>query len=316
MAEKRDYYEVLGVSRSASPEEIKKAYRKIAMKYHPDQNEGDSVAEEKFKEASEAYEVLSDAEKKQRYDQFGHQAFNGSGGFGGGFGGGFSNANDIFEQFSFSGDLGDIFSDMLNGGRRRSGPVRGAHLRYNLEVDFEEAVLGSTRTLTLNINDSGTREKIKLKIPAGVESGSRQRLAGKGESGARGGPAGDLFIVFHVRDHAFFRRNNLDILLEVPVPFYIAMLGGEIKVPTLYGDVKLKIPAGTQNGKMFRLKGQGIKDQAKAASGTSGSVSNKDGLSRRLPSSPKAIYTKSKSILNGTKVVDSLFADLQEFQST
>ena len=262
MAEKRDYYEVLGVSRSTSPEEIKKAYRKVAMKYHPDQNEGDSVAEEKFKEASEAYEVLSDPAKKQRYDQFGHQAFNGSGGFGGGFGGGFSNANDIFEQFSFSGDLGDIFSDMLNGGRRRNGPVRGAHLRYNLEVDFEEAVLGSTRTLTLNSKDSGTREKIKLKIPAGVESGSRQRLAGKGEPGARGGPAGDLFIVFHVRDHAFFRRNNLDILLEVPVPFYIAMLGGEIHVPTLYGEVKLKIPAGTQNGKMFRLKGQGIKDQA------------------------------------------------------
>ena len=257
MANKRDYYDVLGVNRSASDDEIKKSYRKIAMKYHPDQNPGDTVAEEKFKEAAEAYEILSDSQKKAQYDQFGHQAFGaGAQGFGG-----FGNANDIFEQFSFSGDLGDIFSEMFNGGRRRSGPVRGAHLRYNLEVDFEEAALGSSRTLTLN-DENNNKQKIKLKIPAGVESGSRQRLAGKGESGLRGGPPGDLFIVFQVREHTFFRRNNLDILLEVPVPFYTAILGGEIDVPTLHGDVRLKVPAGTQNGKMFRLRGQGIKDEA------------------------------------------------------
>ena len=317
MAEKRDYYDVLGVGRSASPEEIKKAYRKTAMKYHPDQNEGDAVAEEKFKEASEAYEILSDTQKKAKYDQYGHQAFGpDAGGFSGG---GFHDASDIFEQ---------VFGGMFGGGgggRRRGGPTRGADLRYDLDVDFEEAVLGSSRTLTLPVSSTcgrcsgkgaepgttkstcgtcggrgqvssgggfiqfsqtcptcggmgetisspcreckGTgsvkeRKKLKLKIPAGVESGSRQRLAGKGEAGVQGGPAGDLFIVFHVRDHAFFRRNNLDILLEVPVPFYIAMLGGEIHVPTLHGEVKLKIPPGTQNGKMFRLKGQGIKDQA------------------------------------------------------
>lgn len=321
MAEKRDYYEILGVDRSASAEAIKKAYRKVAMKYHPDKNPGDQVAEDKFKEASEAYEVLSDAEKKQRYDQFGHQAFGpGSGGFGGGF----HDASDIFEQVFGGGfNINDLFGG--GGGRSRGGAARGADLRYDLEVDFEEAALGSSRTLTLPVSTpctacsgsgaepgtskqtcptcggrgqvssgggfiqfsqtcptcSGTgeiiptpcrvcngngyvkeRTKVKLKIPAGVESGSRQRLAGKGEAGARGGPAGDLFIVFHVQDHAFFRRNNLDILLEVPVPFHVAMLGGDIQVPTLHGDARLKIPAGTQNGKLFRLRGQGIQDQA------------------------------------------------------
>ena len=321
MAEKRDYYEILGVDRSASAEAIKKAYRKVAMKYHPDKNPGDQVAEDKFKEASEAYEVLSDAEKKQRYDQFGHQAFGpGSGGFGGGF----HDASDIFEQVFGGGfNINDLFGG--GGGRSRGGAARGADLRYDLEVDFEEAALGSSRTLTLPVStpctacsgsgaEPGTskqtcptcggrgqvssgggfiqfsqtcptcggtgeiiptpcrvcngtgyvkeRTKVKLKIPAGVESGSRQRLAGKGEAGARGGPAGDLFIVFHVQDHAFFRRNNLDILLEVPVPFHIAMMGGDIQVPTLHGDARLKIPAGTQNGKLFRLRGQGIHDQA------------------------------------------------------
>lgn len=321
MAEKRDYYEILGVDRSASAEAIKKAYRKVAMKYHPDKNPGDQVAEDKFKEASEAYEVLSDAEKKQRYDQFGHQAFGpGSGGFGGGF----HDASDIFEQVFGGGfNINDLFGG--GGGRSRGGAARGADLRYDLEVDFEEAALGSSRTLTLPVStpctacsgsgaEPGTskqtcptcggrgqvssgggfiqfsqtcptcggtgeiiptpcrvcngtgyikeRTKVKLKIPAGVESGSRQRLAGKGEAGARGGPAGDLFIVFHVQDHAFFRRNNLDILLEVPVPFHIAMLGGDIQVPTLHGDARLKIPSGTQNGKLFRLRGQGIQDQA------------------------------------------------------
>ncbi len=325
MAEKRDYYEVLGVDRSASDDVIKKAYRKVAMKYHPDRNPGDQAAEEKFKEASEAYEVLSDGSKKARYDQYGHQAFGaGAGGFGGG--GGFHDASDIFEQVFGGGgfNINDLFGGG-GGGRRRGGPARGSDLRYDLDVDFEEAALGSSRTLTLPVSttcgrcsgngaEPGTsrstcgtcggrgqvssgsgfiqfsqtcpacggagetianpcreckgvgsvkeRTKLKLKIPAGVESGSRQRLAGKGEAGSRGGPTGDLFIVFHVKDHAFFRRNNLDILLEVPVPFYVAMLGGEIMVPTLHGDARLKIPAGTQNGKMFRLKGQGIVDQA------------------------------------------------------
>ncbi|MEC8313526.1 MAG: DnaJ C-terminal domain-containing protein [Verrucomicrobiota bacterium] len=257
MATKRDYYEVLGVNRSASSDEIKKAYRKIAMKYHPDQNPGDAVAEEKFKEAAEAYEILSDTQKKTQYDQFGHQAFGA-----GGFGGGFRNASDIFEEFSFSGGLGDILSEMMGGGRRRNGPRKGSDLRYDLQVEFEEAALGSTRTLTFNRNDKDGKEKIKLKIPAGIETGSRQRIAGKGEEGFQGGPPGDLIIVFHVREHAIFKRSELEIILEAPIPFHIALLGGQITIPTLHGEVSLKIPAGTKNGKTFSLRGQGINDEA------------------------------------------------------
>ena len=262
MSSKRDYYDVLGVSQSATSDEIKKAYRKVAMKYHPDQNSGDSVAEEKFKEASEAYEILSNPEKKSRYDQFGHQAFSGAGG---GFGG-FSNAQDIFDQFSSGAgiNLGDILSEMM-GGRPRTGPVRGRDLRYDLDISFEEAALGSSRTFTLpssSNRNSNEREKLKLKIPAGVESGSRQRLAGKGGEGGRGGPSGDLFIVFRVDDHPFFRRDELDIIIQVPVPFHIAILGGEIKVPTLHGPASLKIKAGTKNGQIFRLRGQGVVDKA------------------------------------------------------
>jgi molecular chaperone DnaJ len=325
MAAKRDYYEILGVSKNASADEIKKAYRKVAMKYHPDRNPGDHEAEEKFKEAGEAYEVLSDTDKKARYDQFGHQAFAPGGGFGSGFGGGFHDASDIFEQVFGGGfNINDLFGG--GGGRRRSnGPARGSDLRYDLDVDFEEAALGSRRTLTLPVakacghcsgsgaepgtskstcptchgrgqvtagggfiqfsqtcpscggagetisnpcrecNGAGSvkeRKTIKLRIPAGVESGSRQRLPGKGEAGARGGPAGDLFIVFHVRDHEFFKRNELNIYCEVPVPFNIAMLGGEIEVPTIHGGAKLKIPAGTESGKIFRLRGQGVVDAA------------------------------------------------------
>ena len=324
MAGKRDYYEILGVSKDASADEIKKAYRKVAMKYHPDRNPGDHEAEEMFKEASEAYEVLSDADKKARYDQFGHQAFAPGGGFGG-FGGGFHDAADIFEQVFGGGfNINDLFGG--GGGRRRSsGPARGSDLRYDLDVDFEEAALGSHRKLTLPVSEpcghcSGSgaepgtskttcptchgrgqvtsgggfiqfsqtcpscggagetisnpcrecggagsvkeRKTIRLRIPAGVESGSRQRLPGKGESGLRGGPPGDLFIVFHVRDHEFFKRNDLNIYCEVPVPFHIAMLGGEITVPTIHGGAKLKIPAGTESGKIFRLRGQGVVDAA------------------------------------------------------
>ncbi|MCF7849367.1 MAG: hypothetical protein K9M45_10995, partial [Kiritimatiellales bacterium] len=247
------------------------------------------------------------------------------GGFGGGFGGGFHDASDIFEQV-FGG--GFNINDLFGGGggrRRRNGPSRGSDLRYDLEVDFEEAALGSHRTITLPVSEtcsscsgsgaepgtskktcatchgtgqvtSGggfiqfsqtcptcggagetisspcphcngvgsvkTRQKLKLRIPAGVESGSRQRLPGKGEAGMRGGPTGDLFIVFHVRDHEFFKRNGLDVYCEVPVPFNTAMLGGEIDVPTIHGYAKLKIPAGTESGKVFRLRGQGVFDAA------------------------------------------------------
>ncbi|MBS1984434.1 MAG: molecular chaperone DnaJ [Bdellovibrionales bacterium] len=318
---KRDYYEILGVSRDASAEEIKKAYRKLALQYHPDRNPGDKAAEEKFKELSGAYEALSDPQKRQAYDQFGHAGA--QGGFGGGgfdFGGqqGFSNINDLF---------GDIFSEVFGAGRGpgggggRSRAQRGSDLRYNLEVDFEEAAFGVEKTITLprdatckTCSGSGAKpgtsaetcstcrgageirfqqgfftlsktcpdcggsgrtikhkchdcrgagrisENVKLavKIPAGIDNGQKLKLRGEGEAGANGGPAGDLYVVVEVKEHPFFTREGYDVLCDVPVSFVQATLGGDIDVPTLEGSVKLKIPAGTQNAKRFRLKAKGI----------------------------------------------------------
>ncbi len=328
-APKRDYYEVLGVGRGATADEIKKAYRKLAVQFHPDKNPGDKTAEEKFKEISEAYEVLSDAPKRERYDQFGHAAFGSGGGGGGGFQGGGFGGIDLEEALrTFMGAFGgpgggggSIFDDFFGGGRGRDQAARGADLRVDLEVDFEESVFGSTRDLTLTLMDecgachgsgaepgskreacrrcSGSgmvtsnsgffqvrqtcpacggagqtitrpcrtcqgegrvkaRRALQLKIPAGVETGSRLRLAGKGEGGARGGPAGDLYVVIHVRPHAFFQRRGDDIYCDMPLPFTIAALGGEIEVPTLQGFAKLKIPAGTESGAVLRLRGKGV----------------------------------------------------------
>lgn len=332
MSKKRDCYEVLGVPRNASDEQIKKAYRKLAMKYHPDRNPGDKEAEEKFKEATEAYEILSKPESHQQYDQFGWEAFEhgrGGGGFGGGFGGiDLEEALRAFAgAFGGGGGGGGFFDSLfggMGGGRGRSGGRdRGADLRYDLTIDFEEAAFGSSRELTLNVledcpecNGSGgapgsrpetcgacggrgqvissngffqmrqtcprcggtgkvvavpckecrgegrlhVPRKLELRIPAGVDTGSRLRLAGKGEGGARGGENGDLYVVLHVRDHELFRREGPDTFCEVPIPFHMAALGGEIQVPTLRGDVPLKIPAGTEGGKVFILRGLGMPD--------------------------------------------------------
>ncbi len=326
-AQKQDYYNVLGVQRSASEEEIKKAYRKLAIKYHPDKNPGDKAAEEKFKEASEAYEVLSDASKRQQYDQFGHAAFGAGRGAraGSGFGAGGIDLEEALRTFmGASGGRGNIFDNFFGGGgrsRNPNAPQSGADLRFDLSIDFEEAVLGSHREIRINVNEtcgrcngsggepgsgrracpdcggsgqvtSGggfiqfsqtcptcrgagkiienpcvtchgqglVREKrsIDVKIPAGVETGSRLRILGKGEGGLRGGPAGNLYIVLHVREHAFFKRNDLDVVCEVPVPFQIATLGGEVSVPTIHGNATLKIPVGTESGKVFRMRGKGI----------------------------------------------------------
>ena len=328
MADKRDYYEVLGVSKSASADEIKSAYRKLAMKYHPDRNPGDEEAKAKFQEASEAYEVLSNDEKRQRYDQFGHQGVNfGPGGFD--FGRDFSHFQDI--------DLGDIlnsvfggamgggaFGGMFGGGRRQAnpdGPQRGADMSMELEVDFEEALFGSERTLDLTLpeecdqcNGSGAakgskrttcstcggrgavvrgngffqvrqtcpkcggegsviehpcpachgsgqmraKRQVTLRIPKGVDTGSRLRLAGKGGGGLRGGEPGDLYVVVRVRDSEIFIRDGVDLAVDVPVSPVAAAVGGSVDVPTPDGIANLKIPSGTPNGKLFRLRGKGM----------------------------------------------------------
>lgn len=313
---KRDYYEVLGVERGASEVELKKAYRRLAMKYHPDRNPGDAAAEEQFKEAAEAYEVLSDAGKRSAYDQYGHAGVDPSMG-GGGFGGAAGGA-------SFSDIFGDVFSDFF-GGRGgaggRGGPQRGADLRYTLDLDLEEAVRGTTVTIRVptlveckvcdgNGAKPGTsastcptcggigqvrmqqgffsvqqtcprchgsgkiipepcnachgqgrveeQKTLSVKVPAGVDTGDRIRLTGEGEAGTLGGPSGDLYVVVNVREHSIFQRDGKHLYCEVPINFTDAALGGELEVPTLDGRVKLKIPEGTQTGKMFRLRGKGV----------------------------------------------------------
>lgn len=321
MAAKRDYYEVLGVSRDASPEAIKKAYRKLAVKYHPDKNPGDHTAEDKFKELGEAYEALSDPDKRAAYDRYGHAAF--SGGMGGGGGGGFHDPMDLFSQV-FGSAFGGGFEEFFGGGgrRQRSGKQRGSDLRYDLEISLEEAASGVEKELEIERNvpcetcgakgskGSGggvktcqscggrgvvTRQagifvqqttcpecrgagetisdpcpachgdgrvqrdsRIKLRIPAGVDTGTRLRSSGNGDAGVRGGEAGDLYVFLHVRDHDVFERDGSDLFCEVPLPFTVAALGGELKVPCLDGRSSIKIPPGTQGGTVFRLRDKGI----------------------------------------------------------
>lgn len=309
---KRDYYEVLGVSKSADEKEIKKAYRRVAMKFHPDRNPDDPESDDKFKEASEAYEVLSDSEKRNAYDQFGHAGLEGQMGGAGGFGGG-----------SFSDIFGDVFGDIFGGGGGggRGGAQRGSDLRYTLDISLEDAVRGTTveiRVPTLvgcsTCDGSGARKgskpttcgtcggagqvrmqqgffqvqqtcptcrgrgstiadpctscrgqgrvektkKLSVKVPPGVDTGDRIRLAGEGEAGAEGGPSGDLFVQMSVKQHPIFERDGKHLYCEVPITFVDAALGGELEIPTLDGRVKLKIPAETQTGKLFRLRGKGV----------------------------------------------------------
>lgn len=311
---KRDYYEVLGVSKGSDEKEIKKAYRRVAMKYHPDRNPDAPDAEDKFKEASEAYEILSDREKRAAYDQYGHAGVDPQMG-GGGFQGG--NFSDIF---------GDVFGDIFGGGGGRGGgrggPQRGSDLRYTLDISLEHAVKGTTvkiRVPTLvacepcdgsgskpgsSTSNCGTcngmgqvrmqqgffqvqqtcpncrgkgkvisdpctscrgqgrveeTKTLSVKVPPGVDTGDRIRLSGEGEAGPDGGPPGDLFVQMSVQDHEIFERDGKHLYCEVPINFADAALGGELEVPTLDGRVKLKIPAETQTGKLFRLRGKGVK---------------------------------------------------------
>lgn len=310
--EKRDYYEVLGLQRGATIEEIKKAYRKLAVKYHPDKNPGDPEAEERFKEAAEAYGVLSDDDKRAKYDRYGHQGMSGMGGF---------DPNQFADFGDILGDLfgfGDFFGTR---GKRSTRPARGNDLRYDMQLGFMEAVFGKEvtllipRTISCNTcNGSGARpgtqpvtctgcggrgqirysqgffavartcpqcggqgkvikdpcatcsgagrvreeKKISVKIPAGVDDGSRLRVAGEGEAGFNGGPSGDLYVFINVEDHPKFRRRDYDISSEQPVSYTQAALGGDITVETIEGTESLKIPAGTQPGQVFRLRNKGV----------------------------------------------------------
>lgn len=262
MAGKRDYYEVLGVSKNASDDEIKKAYRKLAVKYHPDKNPGDKEAEAKFKEISEAHEVLSDKQKRARYDQFGHAGVGGaSGGAYGGFGGGnpFSGGNFNFNGQSFNFDFGGgAFDDILgslfgfgSGGARR--PRRGADYQTSVDLTFEEAIFGTTKNVTVE-NDS-----LKVKIPAGIDDGMSIRLRGKGGPAPEGGTeAGDLYVRVRVRPHKSLTREGAIILSEEKIDMVDAALGCEIDVLTVDGTVRMKVPAGTQSGTPFKLSGHGV----------------------------------------------------------
>lgn len=312
---KRDYYDVLDVARDVSEADVKKAYRRLAMKYHPDRNPDDPEAETRFKEAKEAYEVLSDGRKRVAYDQFGHAGVDVSSGFGGG--GGFQTADGFGDIF------GDVFGDIFGAGRRgRSQVFRGADLRYELDLDLEQAVSGDTVSFTVptlaecrECNGSGAEKgsqpstcatcngsgqvrmqqgffslqqtcprcggrgqtienpckacygqgrqreskTLSVKIPPGVDTGDRVRLGGEGEAGRNGGPPGDLYVEVHVRSHPIFRREGANLSCEVPVSYAAATLGGTVQVPTLGAPVSLKVPTGTQSGRIFRIRSRGVK---------------------------------------------------------
>ena len=350
MAEKRDYYEVLGVEKTATDDEIKKAYRKMAMKYHPDHNPGDKEAEAKFKEAGEAYAILSDKEKRAQYDQFGHAAFDqtagGYGGYGGGAGGFGFDVNDIFESL-FGGGFGTRGT--------RSGPQVGADVRVSVELTFEEAAFGCEKEISVTQNvscdackgtgsESGTTTrctvcggrgtvnttrqtlfgqmtsastcsrcggsgkmindpckvcggkgsvrktvKIKVKLPAGINNGQAISLSGKGEPGVNGGPAGDLLVSVHVRDHKIFTRDNFDVYMNKTLSFAQAALGDTISIPTLTGNVQLTIPEGTQTGAIFKLKGLGIQKLQSSGKG--------DQYVKVVVETPKRLTSEQKEAL-------------------
>lgn len=247
---KRDYYDVLGVSKTASDDEIKKAYRKLAVKYHPDKNPGDKAAEEKFKEISEAHEVLSDKQKRSRYDQFGHAGVGGAGG--NPFGGGPFSSNGQSFNFDFGGGFDDILSSIFGFGGGRSRPSRGADWQTSLTITFEEAVFGTVKNITVD------GKSIKLKIPQGIDDGMSIRLSGRGGEAPKGGTRGDLYVQIRVKPHKTLTREGAIILSEETISMVDAALGVDIKVETVDGKLTMKVPAGTQSGTPFKLSGHGV----------------------------------------------------------
>lgn len=257
---KRDYYNILGVPRDASDKEIKQAYRRLARRYHPDVNPGDAASEHKFKEISEAYAVLGNAENRRKYDHFGHQAF--SAGFDPSYGNasrGFQTGKDFFGgRGNFSEGFSSIFEEFFGRGpsRSHSPPTRGQDIEQTVELRFEDAIRGTTTEVRVT-RDDGSVEWLRVKIPPGVDTNSRVRLAGKGETGMYGDASGDLYIVTRVKPHAYFVRQGSDIVCELPITLAEAMLGAKIEIPTIDGQTTMTLPAGTQNGRRFRLRGKG-----------------------------------------------------------
>ena len=279
---KKDYYQLLGVARSANGDEIKKAYRKLAMQYHPDKNPNNKKAEEKFKEISEAYEVLSDETKRQNYDQFGHAGAQGNpfggagaGGFGGGFGGARGGRNNDFNDI-----FGDVFGDIFNqtrGNSRAGGgfgagqgrnPNKGSDLKYTLAITFEEAAVGTEKVISF-ARQAGSKEenaRLAVTVPAGVKEGQRLKLSGEGDKPSSNG-AGDLYVIIDLQEHLLFKREENDVILELPVSYTDAILGKTLEIPTLFGKAEIKIPAGTHSGQNFRLKSKGFPKIGSTGSG-------------------------------------------------